>query len=219
MMSLARRLALLHWASQAGAWVLEDDYDSEYRYTGRPLAALQGLDTAGRVIYLGSFSKVLFMGLRLGYLVVPPDLVEAFLAARLFADMHSPVLEQAVLAEFITEGHFTRHIRRMRMLYAERQTALVEAARQLSAWLTIRPSEAGMHTLGWLPAGSDDQAIAQLAAQHQVIAHPLSHYYTEPCEQRGLLLGYTSVPIPAIRAGVRRLVAALSSSVRPYCRG
>ena len=218
-MSLQRRLALLEWAQEAGAWIIEDDYDSEYRYVGRPLAALQGLDVARRVIYSGTFSKVLFPALRLGYLVVPPDLVEAFLAARLFADMHSPVLEQAVLAEFITEGHFTRHIRRMRMLYAERQTALVEAAQQLSAWLTIRPSEAGMHTLGWLSAGSDDQAIAQLAAQHQVIAHPLSHYYIEPGEQRGLLLGYTSVSIPAIRAGVRRLVAALSSSMRPYCRG
>src|SRR5262249_42699065 len=106
-----------------------------------------------------------------------------------------------------------RHIRRMCVLYAERQTALVEAAQQLSAWLTIRPSEAGMHTLGWLPAGSDDQAIAQLAVQHQVITYPLSHYYMESPEQRGLLLGYASVPIPAIRAGVRRLGAALASRV------
>jgi GntR family transcriptional regulator/MocR family aminotransferase len=214
-MSLPRRLALLEWAQEAGAWIIEDDYDSEYRYVGRPFAALQGLDMAGRVIYAGTFSKVLFPALRLGYLVVPPDLVEAFVAARLFADMHSPVLEQAVVAEFITEGHFARHIRRMRVLYAERQAALVEAAQQLSAWLTIRPSEAGLHTLGWLPAGSDDQAIAQLAAQHQIITPPLSHYYIEPGEQRGLLLGYASGPIPAIHAGIRRLAAALSSSMLP----
>jgi GntR family transcriptional regulator / MocR family aminotransferase len=167
------------------------------------------------VIYSGTFSKVLFPALRLGYLVVPPDLVEAFLAARLFADMHSPLLEQAVLAEFMAEGHFARHIRRMRVLYAERQTALVEAAQQLSAWLIIRPSAAGMHTLGWLPEESDDQAIAQLAAQHQVITHPLSHFCIEPSKRRALLLGYASVPVPAIREGIRRLGAALSSGVRP----
>jgi GntR family transcriptional regulator / MocR family aminotransferase len=99
------------------AWILEDDYDSEFRYVGRPLAALQGLDTANRVIYLGTFSKVLFPALRLGYLVVPPDLVEAFIAAHLFTDMHCPVLEQPVLAAFINEGHFARHIRCMRLLY------------------------------------------------------------------------------------------------------
>jgi GntR family transcriptional regulator / MocR family aminotransferase len=213
-MSLNRRLALLEWAREAGAWVIEDDYDSEYRYVGRPLAALQGLDAAGRVIYAGTFSKVLFPALRLGYLVVPGDLLEAFAVARLFADMHPPLLEQAVLAEFMTEGHFARHIRRMRLLYAERQAALVEAARSLSAWLDVRASEAGMHLLGWLPEGSDDQAIAQLAARHQVIAHPLSLHYIEPSEHRALLLGYASVPIPAIREGVRRLATAFAQAHR-----
>jgi GntR family transcriptional regulator / MocR family aminotransferase len=211
-MSLRRRLAVLEWAREAGAWIIEDDYDSEYRYVGRPLAALQGLDTAGRVIYSGTFSKVLFPALRLGYLVVPRDLLEAFTAARLFADMHPPPLEQAVLAEFMTEGHFARHIRRMRLLYAERQAALVETARSLSDWLDVRPSEAGMHLLGWLPGGSDDQAIAQLVARHLVITHPLSHYYIEPSEQRALLLGYASVPIPAIREGVRRLATAFAQA-------
>jgi GntR family transcriptional regulator / MocR family aminotransferase len=223
-MSLQRRLALLEWAQETGAWVIEDDYDSEYRYVGRPLAALQGLDTAGRVIYAGTFSKVLFPALRLGYLVVPRDLLEAFAAARLFADMHPPLLEQAVLAEFMTEGHFARHIRRMRLLYAERQAALVEAARPLSDWLDVRPSEAGMHLLGWLPRGSDDQATAQLAARHEVITHPLSRYCTEPSEQRALLLGYASVPIPAIREGARRLATAfaqanrLTTDMRGACR-
>jgi GntR family transcriptional regulator/MocR family aminotransferase len=213
-MSLKRRLALLAWASEAGAWVIEDDYDSEYRYVGRPLAALQGLDTAGRVIYAGTFSKVLFPALRLGYLVVPRDLIETFAAARLFADMHPPPLEQAVLAEFMTEGHFAPHIRRMRRLYAERQAALIEAARPLSPWLDVCPSEAGMHLLGWLRGGSDDQAIAQLAARHQVITHPLSRFCIEPSEQRALLLGYTSVPIPAIREGVRRLATAFAQANR-----
>ncbi len=209
-MSLKRRLALLEWAREAGAWVIEDDYDSEYRYVGRPLAALQGLDTAGRVIYSGTFSKVLCPALRLGYLVVPRDLIDAFVTARLFADMHPPLLEQVALTEFMTEGHFARHIRRMRMLYAERQAALVEAARPLSDWLDVRPSEAGMHLLAWLPGGSDDQAIAQLAEQHQVITHPLSRYCMAPSERRALLLGYAAVSLPAIREGVRRLATALA---------
>jgi GntR family transcriptional regulator/MocR family aminotransferase len=209
-MSLPRRLALLDWAREAGAWVIEDDYDSEYRYVGKPLTALQGLDNAGRVIYVGTFSKVLFPALRLGYLVVPRDLTDAFLAARLFADMHPPGLEQMVLAEFITKGHFARHIRRMRTLYAERQAALVEAARPLSGALDVRPAEAGMHLLGWLPVGSDDQAIAQLGERYQVATRPLSRFFLEPSAQRALLLGYAAVPIPAIREGVQRLAAAFA---------
>jgi len=209
-MSLPRRLALLAWARETGAWILEDDYDSEYRYVGKPLTALQGLDRAGRVIYVGTFSKVLFPALRLGYVVVPRDLVEAFLATRLFLDMHPPWLEQVVLAEFMAAGHFARHIRRMRTLYAERQAALVEAARQLSGALDVRPAGAGMHLLGWLPAGSDDQAIAQLAARHQVSTRPLSRFFLEPLAQRALLLGYAAVPIPAIQEGVRRLATAFA---------
>jgi GntR family transcriptional regulator/MocR family aminotransferase len=209
-MSLKRRLALLEWASHAGAWVLEDDYDSEYRYVGRPLAALQGLDTAGRVIYLGTFSKVLFPALRLGYLVVPPDLVEAFTAARMLADRHSPSMDQAVLAEFLAQGHFARHIRRMRVLYAERQAALVEAAqRELGGLLEVRPTEAGMHLVGWLPAGVDDKIASQRAKLYDVEAPPLSSYSSEPLERGGLVLGYAGVDADEIAAGTRRLAKAL----------
>lgn len=209
-MSLKRRLELLDWAHQRGAWIIEDDYDSEYRYVGRPLTALQGLDAAGRVIYVGTFSKVLFPALRLGYVVVPPDLVEAFTAARVCADMHAPGLEQVVLAEFMAAGHFTRHIRRMRLLYAERQEALVEAARPLPGWLQVRPAEAGMHLLGWLPPGSDDAALARLAAQHQVVTPPLSRFFMEPSPRRALVFGYTGASIPAMREGIRRLDAAFA---------
>ncbi|MBA3534472.1 MAG: PLP-dependent aminotransferase family protein [Ardenticatenales bacterium] len=209
-MTLPRRLELLRWASQAGAWIIEDDYDSEYRYVGQPLAALQGLDQEGRVIYLGTFSKVLFPSLRLGYLVVPPDLVEAFAAARALSDRHSPSVEQAILADFIIEGHFARHIRRMRTLYAERQALLLDAAGQeLAGLLELEPAGAGMHLLGWLPPGADDQRLAQRAALHGVDAPALSGYALHGLARSGLLLGYAATNEAEIRAGVQRLAAAL----------
>lgn len=209
-MSLRRRLELLAWASQAQAWILEDDYDSEYRYTGRPLAALQGLDREHRVIYLGTFSKVLFPALRLAYLVVPPDLVEAFGSMRFFATRHPPMLEQVTLAAFIAEGHFARHIRRMRTLYAQRQTWLVEAARdELAGLLRVPPAAAGMHLLGWLPPGRNDTQASQQAAAQGVYADPLSAYRIASQPEPALLLGYTAVGEHAIQAGVRRLALAL----------
>lgn len=209
-MSLRRRLELLEWASRAQAWILEDDYDSEYRYTGRPLAALQGLDREQRVIYLGTFSKVLFPALRLAYLVVPPDLVEAFASMRFFATRHPPMLEQVTLAAFIAEGHFARHIRRMRALYAQRQTLLVEAARdELAGLLRVLPAAAGMHLLGWLPPDRNDTQASQQAAAQGVYADPLSAYNIKARTEPALILGYTAVGEQAIRAGVRRLALAL----------
>lgn len=209
-MSLSQRLALLEWARQAEAWVLEDDYDSEYRYAGRPLAALQGLDTDGRVIYLGTFSKVLFPALRLGYLVVPPDLVDAFVNARALLDRHSPILDQVVLADFIAEGHFLRHIRRMRTLYAERQAVLLAAAEEmLGGLLELAPAQAGLHLVGFLPPGVDDRLASHAAAAHGVDAPPLSAYASGPLPRAGLMLGYAGFDATAIRAGARRLAAAL----------
>jgi GntR family transcriptional regulator/MocR family aminotransferase len=209
-MSAARRLALLAWAARAGAWVLEDDYDSEYRYAGRPLAALQGLDRDGRVLYLGTFSKVLFPALRLGYLIVPPGLVEPFARARALADWHSMTLTQAVLADFLAEGHFARHVRRMRTLYAERQAALVAAAaRELVGLLDVPPADAGMQLVGWLPPGLGDVAAARRAAAAGVAAHPLSSLGAGPGRRPGLLLGYTGFTPRQIRDGVRRLAQAL----------
>ncbi|GER91925.1 hypothetical protein KDW_60870 [Dictyobacter vulcani] len=126
-MSLGRRLELLEWSREAQSWIVEDDYDSEYRFSGRPLQALQGLDRNGRVIYIGTFSKVLFPSLRLGYLIIPPALLPAFMAARRLIDVHTPLLEQLALTDFITEGHFARHLRKMRLLYLERRNTLVAA--------------------------------------------------------------------------------------------
>jgi len=208
-MSLTRRLALLDWAQRTGAYLIEDDYDSEYRFAGRPLAALQGLDEAERVIYIGTFSKVLFPALRLGYLILPMPLVEEFLRVRRYMDTHLPILEQAVLTDFMVEGHFTRHLRRMRTLYAERRAALLAAARNLP--LDIYAPEAGIHCVGWLPVNMDDQALVRQGAAHGLELTPISIFCMEPLARKGLLLGYGGYSVAEIRAGVRRLAAALSS--------
>jgi GntR family transcriptional regulator/MocR family aminotransferase len=205
-LSLVRRLALFDWAKRTNAWIVEDDYDSEFRYSGRPLASLQGQDRDGRVIYIGTFSKALFPSLRIGYLVVPQHLVDAFAAARALADGHSPMLTQAVLTDFLTEGHFARHVRRMRAVYAERQEALVRAAgRELAGWLRISPSATGLHLVGWLPPGVSDRTASQAAADRGVEAPPLSDYRIRPSRRGGLLLGYGGVNPRQIRDGVRAL--------------
>jgi GntR family transcriptional regulator/MocR family aminotransferase len=213
-MSLNRRLELLEWAKQNRAWIVEDDYDSEYRYAGRPLAALQGLDRAGRTIYMGTFSKTVFPALRLGCLVVPPDLVDVFAAARRFADFHSPAIDQAVLTDFIHEGHFAKHVRRMRSLYKERQEILVlEAQRELKGLLNVSPSPAGMHLVGWLPDKVCDKTAAMKAAERGVQVAPLSAYRVNEQCNHGLLLGYAHVNETEIKSGVRHLAAALSASI------
>jgi GntR family transcriptional regulator/MocR family aminotransferase len=209
-MSLARRLALLDWARRANAWVVEDDYDSEFRYAGGPLAAMQGLDRDGRVIYLGTFSKTLFPSLRLGYLVVPPDCVDAFVAARTVLDRQGATLTQAVVADFLEEGHFVRHIRRMRTLYRERQETLVRAAqRELDGLLEVGPCETGMHLVGWLKEGRDDREACRTAARAGVETEPLSRFCVARRQQSGLLLGYAGTDARQIRDAVRRLGAAL----------
>ena len=209
-MSMARRLSLLEWARASGAWIIEDDYDSEFRYIGRPLAALQGIDRANRVLYLGTVSKVLFPAVRLGYLVVPPDLIKAFIAARLFTDIHPPLLEQVTLAAFLQEGHFVRHIRQMRQLYQERQLTLVDLAREtLAGGLDLQPAVGGMHLIGWLPGKQNDRQVARAAARVSVDVSPLSLYALEGTERPGLLLGYTAVETQEMREGLQRLASVL----------
>ncbi|MEW9573040.1 PLP-dependent aminotransferase family protein [Rhodanobacter sp. Si-c] len=205
-MSAARRIELLQWAARAGSWIVEDDYDSEYRYGSKPIAALQGLDADARVIYVGTFSKVLFPALRLGYLVVPKDLLPAFRAARDALDTCSPMLSQRVLHDFIREGHFARHIRRMRMLYAARRAALQAAIhRHMPDVLQIVGAEAGMQLTALLPEGTDDVMLSQRAAQAGVSVRPLSPCYRGGQRRSGLILGYGSVDEHAIEEGVRRL--------------
>ena len=214
-MSLARRLRLLEWARKSGALILEDDYDSEYRYAGRPVPALQGLDRHGLVLFTGSFSKVLFPSLRLGYLVVPPDLVDYVSATLSVTSRHSPLLEQAILCDFITEGHFGRHLRRMREVYAERLSVLLECARQsLTGLLEISGVEAGLQTVGWLSGGLDGELAATAAAKRDVEVTPLSRYTHGRMACEGLQLGFAAMDANEIRRGVRELTIALEGELK-----
>lgn len=211
-MSLPRRLALLKWARDSGAWIVEDDYDSEFRYAGRPLPSLQGLSerSAERVIHVGTFSLTVFPSLRLGHMVVPEDLIGAFAAARALSDAHSPSIDQAVLTDFIELGHFSRHIRKMRSLYAERQAALLSAASdRLGGLLDVSPDDAGTYLIGWLPRGSSDKWACAQAEEYGVTIKPLSVYSAAGLDREGVILGYTAFTPGQIRHGVDNLAKAL----------
>jgi GntR family transcriptional regulator / MocR family aminotransferase len=209
-MNLRRRLALLEWARRSQTLIFEDDYDSEYRYSGRPIPALQGLDRAGVVIFAGSFNEVLFPALRLGYLVVPPAMVDRFGAAQSVSMRHAPLLDQAVLCDFITEGHFARHIRRMRELYAERLGVLLESSRsRLSGLLEIPSVEAGLQMVGWLAPGIRADDAAEEAIKREVEVIPLSRYSSRRYRRQGLLLGFAAVDSRELRRGVEQLARAL----------
>ncbi len=190
-MTAPRRLALLDWAYRREAWLLEDDYDSEYRYVSRPLGALQGMDPHGRVIYIGTFSKVLFPAVRVGYVVVPPSLWGRFVEAREGFDLFSPTLYQLVLAEFLHEGHFARHLRRMRGVYLARRDALLTGlARHCRDRLAVLNADAGLHLAALLPAGMDDRAVVRRMAARGLTATPLSTCYAGTARRSGLLLGF-----------------------------
>jgi GntR family transcriptional regulator/MocR family aminotransferase len=208
-MTVSRRLELLAWARRSGSWVIEDDYDSEYRYESLPIASLQGLDRDSRVLYVGTFSKVLFPALRVGYLVIPPALVERFAAFRAATDDFPPAFLQTVLADFIREGHFARHLRRMRALYRERRGALVEAiGRELGGALDVLEGEAGMHLVATWTRGSD-RDISVRAARQGLWAMPLSSCYFGKASRQGFVLGFGGTDVPEIVDGVRRLRVVL----------
>ncbi len=209
-MSLSRRLRLLEWARKSGAVIFEDDYDSEYRYSGRPIPALQGFDKNGMVVYAGSFSKVLFPALRLGYMVVPPGLMDYFEAVLSLTVRHAPLFEQLVLTDFINEGHFGRHLRRMREVYAERLSVLLEEARQrLAGLLEISNVEAGLQTVGWLCGGINAESAAAAAAKRNVDVNPMGCYSRGRVVPEGLQLGFAAIETKEIRRGVRELAVAL----------
>ncbi len=210
-LSAARRLQLLDWARRSGAWIVEDDYDSEYRHDGQPVAALHSLDPDARVLYIGTFSKVLFGALRLGFLVLPPDLVAAAAAVRRSLDISPPTFPQAILASFIREGHFARHLRRMRTLYRERRDALVGALRQeLGPEVALRGESAGMHLVLELPPGLDDREVAARAAAAGLWTMPLAFCRTAAGGRPGLVLGYGGTDAARLRDAARRLAALLA---------
>jgi GntR family transcriptional regulator/MocR family aminotransferase len=204
-MSASRRFQLLDWAQRAGSWIIEDDYDAEYRYESAPIASLQGLDANGRVIYIGTFSKVLFPSLRLGYVVIPADLVDHFLSVRRAMDLGPAAFYQEVLADFITAGHFARHIRRMRVLYGQRRRVLVDSIeKELGSKVRVVGDEAGMHLAVMLSDQTRDTEIAERAARQNLRLWPLSPSYLGE-GRHGFILGFGSASVEEIPAAVRRM--------------
>ena len=209
-LSLPRRFELLAWAQQRGAVIIEDDYDSEYRYAEKPIPAMQGLDQGHAVIYVGTFSKVLFPALRIGYLVVPPGLVKTFAQAKRLLDRHSPPLEQRVLADFINEGHFDRHLRRMRTLYNQRRQALAKSLKNhLGEAITILGDAAGIHLMVQLQTALRDEEITVRAAQLGVGLTSAAAFYLGSSRGGQFLLGYANLETEKIDEGVRRLAQVL----------
>jgi GntR family transcriptional regulator/MocR family aminotransferase len=214
-MSLRRRLALLKWATEAGAWIVEDDYDSEFRYATRPLPCLHGLDSDGRVIYVGTFAKSIFPAMRLGFVIVPTDLSHQFQAARRAADLHPPLLEQMVLADFIRDGHYATHLRRMRCLYRERLEALESATKEFcDGALRLRPIATGLHAVADL-TDVNEERVHEEARSRGIEVAPLGRYYVGRRTAKGLLLGFASTPPNTLRRGMERLAAAIDAARRP----
>jgi GntR family transcriptional regulator/MocR family aminotransferase len=211
-LSAARRIKLLNWAEKARAWIIEDDYDSEYRFESPPISSLQGMDSHSRVIYIGTFSKVLFASLRLGYMVIPPDLVKHFAAVRHAMDIFPPYLYQEVITDFMRAGHFGRHIRRMRLLYSSRRQMLVKHLEDtFGCSLTIHGAQAGMHLTATFRTDRDDEAIAERAAEQRLWLWPLSRSYMTNNVRKGFILGYGNVPVQRMPSAVEKLRSILCS--------
>lgn len=211
-LSLRRRLELLAWATASDAWIVEDDYDGEFRHDGRPIAALKSLDREDRVLYVGSFSKVLFPALRLGYLVVPPALREPLRATKWLADRGCPAIEQHALAALVQSGRFERLLRRSGRILAERRKALLDAlARHAGDLVEIEGTSAGMHVAAWLPRHAPDAVPALIAAAEAVGVgvYPVAPYFSRPPRRAGLLLGYSGLAARDVAEGARRLAGVL----------
>jgi GntR family transcriptional regulator / MocR family aminotransferase len=210
-MSAERRVELLSWAARAGAWIIEDEYDAEYRYSGKPIASLHSLDRSGSVIYVGTFTKMLFNALRIGFIVVPDRIGEAFRIARSFIDRHAPTLDQAVLTEFINEGHFGRHVRKMRQIYSDRSKLLTEEAnRRLSGLLDVENAQSGMCTVAWIRTNVTEMAVTRRAEQLGLEVVPISSFVNKYEQKPGLFLGFAGCNESEIKRGVSVLEAVLS---------
>jgi GntR family transcriptional regulator/MocR family aminotransferase len=213
-MSASRRLQLIDWAQSSGSWIIEDDYDSEYRYESLPISSLQGLDNNGRVIYIGTFSKVLFPSLRLGYLVVPPDLIDRFVTVRRVMDLGLPTFHQQALADFIDQGHFARHIRRMRVHYGELRRVLFEnITNHLGNMVKVVGDEAGMHLTVMLQNNVRDEEISRRAARQNLSLWPLSRLYIGQVRQ-GFILGFGGTTVREIPDAVLQLRNLLAEKLK-----
>ena len=201
------------WAERTGAFVVEDDYDSEYRYRGRPIAAVRGIDANGRVAYVGTFSKTMFPALRVGYVIAPDGLAEAFAHAVRNTGQTVPQPIQGALAEFIETGHYGRHVRRMRAMYASRQALLFTLVREhLRDALELFPCEAGMQVAGRFVKNLDERAVAAAGSRAGLALAPLSGYWLGSGGHAGLHLGYAGIPEPVLEEAVRRLVGVIRGS-------
>jgi GntR family transcriptional regulator/MocR family aminotransferase len=210
-MSLERRLALLKAAEDCGAWIIEDDWDGEFCFSGRPMPTLKGIDVAGRVIYVGTFSKSLFPALRLGFLLAPEALVASFHTSLEAFSPGVPTISQAIVSDFITEGHFATHIRRMRKLYAERYQALLDcSAARLGDWLELVPTNTGMHTVAFTRNGLDADRISTVMADRGITMTPLSRFCIEPIRQQGVVLGFSAFTPSQIECAVEILAQAFA---------
>lgn len=210
-LSLARRMALLDWAANHDMWIFEDDYNSEFRYHSQPLPALQGLDKHQRVIYAGTFSKMMFPGFHIGFLVIPENLITPFTLAKYYTDTRTPYLDQAILANFISQGHYARHVRRIRKACYERQQVMLEAIqRYLSGVMVAEPLDSGIHLLCWLSADRHESEVIAQCRQVGLGAQPLSRYCQTPSERQGILLGFAAHPAEEIVEGIKKMAQILA---------
>ncbi|MEO6486540.1 MAG: PLP-dependent aminotransferase family protein, partial [Thermoanaerobaculia bacterium] len=217
-LSLARRLALIDFAGRTRSWIIEDDYDSELRYGAAPLPSLQSLDWSGRVIYTGTFSKILFPSLRLGYVVVPDALLDRFIELKHLSDDHLPLLDQATLALFLESGAFYSHIRRCRREYAARHALFLDLFARTNLPLTFEPSDGGMNVVGFLPDGSDDAAWSRRLLEAGFDVPALSHYAIEPARP-GLVFGFTAFPADTLRFEFKRMRPLLEKAAEELAGG
>ncbi|MEO7996163.1 MAG: PLP-dependent aminotransferase family protein [Gemmatimonadaceae bacterium] len=213
LMSLSRRKALLAWAERERTWIIEDDYDGDFRYVGRPLASLQGLDLAERVIYIGTFNKMMFSSLRLAYLIAPPALVEPFMAAKHMMDGHAPVHTQAAMARFIDDGHLATHLRRVVGAYDERRVAVLSALERISDELEVGPSDAGLHLTAYLRRDIDDRNVARECAKAGIALDPLSRFYLGP-KRSGFVLGFACSSPSRTETAMRTVAREIRKVVR-----
>jgi GntR family transcriptional regulator/MocR family aminotransferase len=215
-MTASRRLQLIDWAQRAGAWIIEDDYDSAYRYQELPIACLQGLDSSSRVIYVGTFSNTLYPSLRLGYMIIPPDLVDRFVTVRQAMDIFPPDLFQSVVSDFIQDGHYSRHLRRTCRVYAQRREALVEAlSLEFGSAVEVNGGQCGLHLVVTLPRGISDKEVARVAAEKFLWVRPLFQYYQGKPDRQGLLLGFGGTPAKEIPEAVNCLRLVIDSITTP----